>query len=353
MVQGRHVAGRATTNLRDAKEAYRAKVRSILEPDSTNTWCLPSVEEYAWHVLEDVYAVRVSNGLIAARTMELYEQILRLNLRGSDLGRKRMDTVVPADVERWWTGLWTQARVTKQRVFLSRPMSNSSKARYLGMLSAVFNYAQQKEKLIESNPAQEATKPISQPVQFRILSTTEVEDLVDLCQTRRSLGIVLLGLHGVGPAEMCGLQASDFDGEGITIHRQRQRLKHGVQVQEKLKTRKRHAWIAVNDRLREYLADAKEGWVLHGSRSEALEPSHIRRDLSALVNGTQFEGTRPYDLRHTFAQRLLDEGVDVQTAAELLRHSTETFLRRYVRSDRDRKLAAIRRLDSSCRGRGV
>jgi integrase len=349
-VLGRHVAGPAKNSLREAKAAYRAKVQSILVPEPPPTPALPIVEDYAQRVLDEVYAARAAEGLVSRNTLELYEQILRLNLRGTGLGRKRLDLVVPADVERWCEGLSTQPRVTASKVFPSRPLSGASKARYLGMLSAILQYAFKKEKLIPSNPALEAIKPRAEQVDFRILSKDEVEQLLSLCISRRMLGVVLLGLHGFGPAEMCGLQKSDFDGEGITPRRQRQRFKDGVEVHDVLKTGKRRGWVAVDTRLRQFLNDSPDGWILHGAKGEALEPANIRRDLAELLVGTPFEGLRPYDLRHTFAQRLLDEGVDVQTAAELLRHSTETFLRRYVRSDRDRKLAAMRKLERGALG---
>jgi site-specific recombinase XerD len=85
-------------------------------------------------------------------------------------------------------------------------------------------------------------------------------------------------------------------------------------------------------------------WILESSKGTALEPGNIRRSIAGMVRGTKFEGMKPYDLRHTFAQRLLDEGVDVKTAAEMMRHSVEVFLARYVRSDRARKMEAIKRL---------
>jgi len=80
------------------------------------------------------------------------------------------------------------------------------------------------------------------------------------------------------------------------------------------------------------------------SKGSALELGNIRRSFAGMVKGTKSEGMKPYDLRHAFAQRLLDEGVDVKTAAELMRHSVEVFLARYVRSDRARKMEAIKKL---------
>jgi integrase len=108
--------------------------------------------------------------------------------------------------------------------------------------------------------------------------------------------------------------------------------------------------VAVDDELKAILAEQSEGWILGTSSGKPLEPSNIRRSFAGMVKGTKFEGMTPYDLRHTFAQRLLDEGVDVKTAAELMRHSVEVFLDRYVRSDRARKVEAMKRLQRAKKG---
>lgn len=88
-------------------------------------------------------------------------------------------------------------------------------------------------------------------------------------------------------------------------------------------------------------------FLLVTDKGTPMEPANIRRTFAGMVKGTKFEKLRPYDLRHTFAMRLLEAGGDVQTAAELMRHSVEVFLRRYVRSGRARKIAAMRKLDEA------
>ncbi|HZH98914.1 MAG TPA: tyrosine-type recombinase/integrase [Fimbriimonadaceae bacterium] len=166
-----------------------------------------------------------------------------------------------------------------------------------------------------------------------------------LASNRRRRIIVLLGLHGFGPAEMCGLKHEDFDGVGITVQRQRQRLGTlGVQERTRLKTAERKSWVPIDHELAAFMKEKKKGYVLSLSAGKPMEPANLRRTFAGMVKGTKFDGMTPYDLRHTFAQRLLDEGVDVKTAAELMRHSVEVFLAKYVRSDPSRKIAAIQKL---------
>jgi len=53
--------------------------------------------------------------------------------------------------------------------------------------------------------------------------------------------------------------------------------------------------------------DTTSGWILETSKGTALEPSNIRRSFAGMAKGTKFEGMKPDDPRHTFAQRLVDE----------------------------------------------
>jgi site-specific recombinase XerD len=51
-----------------------------------------------------------------------------------------------------------------------------------------------------------------------------------------------------------------------------------------------------------------------------------------------------HTLRHTFASRLLDRGVDIVTVQQLLGHSTVTVTMRYTHTNLDSKRAAVARL---------
>lgn len=59
-------------------------------------------------------------------------------------------------------------------------------------------------------------------------------------------------------------------------------------------------------------------------------------------------GVTWHTLRHTFASRLLERGVDIMTVKELLGHSTVTVTMRYTHSNLDSKVAAVGKLASHC-----
>ena len=53
---------------------------------------------------------------------------------------------------------------------------------------------------------------------------------------------------------------------------------------------------------------------------------------------------RFHDLRHTFATRLVERGVDLITIKELLGHSSVTITERYTHSFKEQKRNAVRAL---------
>ena len=55
-----------------------------------------------------------------------------------------------------------------------------------------------------------------------------------------------------------------------------------------------------------------------------------------------------HTLRHTFASRLLERGVDIMTVKELLGHSTVIVTMRYTHSNLDSKVAAVGKLAGDC-----
>jgi len=59
-------------------------------------------------------------------------------------------------------------------------------------------------------------------------------------------------------------------------------------------------------------------------------------------------GVTWHTLRHTFASRLLDRGVDIVTVQQLLGHSTVTVTMRYAHTNLESKRAAVAKLEGNC-----
>ena len=68
--------------------------------------------------------------------------------------------------------------------------------------------------------------------------------------------------------------------------------------------------------------------------------------LALACQKAEMTGVTWHTLRHTFASRLLDRGVDIVTVKELLGHSTVLVTMRYMHPNLEAKVQAVAKLDS-------
>jgi Phage integrase family len=69
--------------------------------------------------------------------------------------------------------------------------------------------------------------------------------------------------------------------------------------------------------------------------------SDVKTGFKAACRRAEIEGLRFHDLRHTFAIRLVEKGVDIETVRDLLGHSSIIVTQRYTHSNDERKRAAV------------
>ena len=340
MVNGRRICGSASKTKSDALRSLRKKIEEAALPYQEPR---PTLAEYVARTLEGPYAERVINGDMAETTLQTYTSAHLRHIEGTEFGDIPLDLLEPFQIEEWLTNLKSLPRKTKP----PKPISAATKRRYAVMLSGILERARKVDKWIITNPVRDAEKPTPEVPEFRILTKEEVSSLLKLASEtkasetpRKMLLIVMLGLHGLGPSEICGLRFEDFDGEGIDVKRQAKRGK----LKHQLKTHNRKGWVAIHDDLKKLLENQPNGYVVGTSRATPLAEGNLRRMFHSMVKGTAFAGLLPYDLRHTFAMRLLEEGNDIRTVAELMRNTPEVVLNRYVRSRKDLKTKAVKDL---------
>jgi integrase len=132
---------------------------------------------------------------------------------------------------------------------------------------------------------------------------------------------------GLRPSEALALRWADVDTTARTL-----RVEHAVGLGGQIKPTKTESVRTV--RLSLPLTEALSGWHRHVLRrpesSEYVFPSRTGTLLSAKRVGRQFRallrlaGLPPfklYDLRHSFASHLLDQGVKITDVAKLLGHA--------------------------------
>lgn len=74
----------------------------------------------------------------------------------------------------------------------------------------------------------------------------------------------------------------------------------------------------------------------------------LKAGFALACSKTGISGVSWHTLRHTFASRLVERGVDIVTVQQLLGHSTVTVTMRYTHTNIDSKRSAVSKLADYC-----
>ncbi len=221
-------------------------------------------------------------------------------------------------------------RFRKSRLKAGSTKSTSN--RYLALVKRMFNIAIE-EGYTEENPVRKV-KFYSEKdnLRERILTEAEERKLMKTCsETLRPILIAALNT-GMRKGEILNLTWSqvDFKNRRIRV--------------EKTKSGKVR-FIPINDILFYELnilreMDGQSPYIFFNS--ETGKPYvDMKKGFKAACRRGEIKGLRFHDLRHTFATRLVEKGVDIETVRDLLGHSSIIITQRYTHSNDDRKRKAV------------
>lgn len=197
----------------------------------------------------------------------------------------------------------------------------------------------------------------------RVLSIRE-QKLLTLAAIRANELPVLIGLYtGMRVGEVCGLKWSDIDWQESIVTVQRTVLRcarvgpHSSGTEVIVSAPKSSASrriLPVPAVLMRLLLDLRGPDVavgfIFGSPSKACEPRLLQLRLERLIACCGLDGVHFHTLRHSFATRLLEMGVDFKTVSLLLGHSSAKItLDFYAHATLEQRQRAIRRLETLAR----
>lgn len=166
-----------------------------------------------------------------------------------------------------------------------------------------------------------------------------------------SFGILLALYTGLRIGEVCALKWEDISENTIHVCKTMQRLKNSSGATEVMilppKTNSSDRFIPIPTTLKSIIEQHRQesGYVLARSHGKFTEPRLLQNKFAKILDECGIEKTNFHTLRHTFATRCIESGVDVKTLSELLGHSdVKTTLNRYVHSSFDLKQKSIDKL---------
>lgn len=238
---------------------------------------------------------------------------LKKYFRESDLRQ-----ITPMEIERFRSGL------------LVKGMQKSTTNRYLALLKRMFNLAID-EGLAETNPVRKV-KFFSEAenLKERILTEDEEKRLVESCCDHMKDIVTFAVNTGMRLGEILNLKWANVDMKSEIIK---------VEFTKSAKTR----IVPMNGTVSAMLSRPRkrgEAYVFTNPDSKD-KFREIKRSFKTGCRRAGVEGLRFHDLRHTFASRLVRNGVDIGAVRKLLGHSTLLVTQRYIHSDEKTLRSAV------------
>jgi integrase len=230
----------------------------------------------------------------------------------------------------------TAADIEGYKLRRKAKVSGSTVNRELALLKRMFNLAISWDLFLDLNPFRKVKFFREVNLGLRVVSPEEEEKLLRNASPYVQ-DLIRFGLNtGLRIGEIFGLQWANVD------------LEKSILSVFAPKTQKSRA-VPINSDARKVL----EYWAL-GRRNEFVfyNPEtgapfvDLKVGFGLACRKAGIEGVTWHTLRHTFASRLVDRGVDIVTVQQLLGHSTITVTMRYTHTNLDSKRAAVAKLEN-------
>ncbi len=286
----------------------------------------PTVEQWCTTWLE-TFAVNLK-----PRIKNDYAWVVQRYIKGTRLGRRKLNQLTPADVQDWVNDLHTQ--VTAQTV-------RGAHARLHKALVVAI-----RQRYITRNVADDIELPSVRPPPITPLDFQQARALLTYLKGHRWEAIYWLALNlGMRQGEILGLtwDALDFDSGTLRLYQQLQRAKIGAGPREFLlqttKTKAGERTLQLDADLvallRAHKQNQDEEHALCGDQwknrlnlvfvTETGAPIHVsdlQKQFKTALKKAGVPMIRFHDLRHTAATLMLADGVPLVTVSKVLGHSS-------------------------------
>jgi integrase len=304
---------------------------SSIRRDAEQLYALRKAE-----VLRGVYKrpIKIAFGDFSKRYMEYAKANKRSWLRDEQMlkpltehfsSERPLTEILPVDIEGY--KLHRRAQV-----------SGSTVNRELALLKRMFNLAIEWDLFLDRNPVCRVRFFKEFNIHRRTLSIDEEEKLLRNAAPFLQDLITFALNTGLRVGELFSLQWSSVDLEQDVLN---------VYASKTGKTRP----IPVNSESRRIL----EAWAL-GRKNDFVFYNHdtgrpfvdLKAGFALACRKAGISDVTWHTLRHTFASRLVERGVDIVTVQQLLGHSTVTVTMRYTHTNLASKKSAIEKLPGHC-----
>jgi integrase len=279
---------------------------------------------------------------VKERTYEKYCRIVRRHIQ-PQLGRQKMEELTSVRLQKFVTDLSAEGYAPNTVNGVIEVLNGSLKRAALC-------------QVIPYSPAEHIVRPHAKEKKVECFSIEEqkkMEKYILLRKKWKLYGILLCLYTGLRIGELMALKWADIDFKKSILYVKRSchdGRKGGKykKIEEPPKTENSKRAIPLPKtllpQLREWKRAAKSEYLVEGEDGPVSVRSY-QRTFALLLKSLQIPHRGFHSLRHTFATRALECGMDVKTLSELLGHKNPTVtLMRYAHSLLDHKRAMMDQL---------
>ncbi len=281
------------------------------------------------------------------RTYERYKDICNLHIMGQ-LGDYELDELKPLVLQRHINELMAHGNrknggmlsANYVNAIITVIQSSLKRANELGYASAYYAGAIQRPKVEEGEVKC-----------FTVKEQKAIEKAVLDSRKRKMLGVIIALYTGVRIGELLSLTCSAVDMQKRTItvkttcYESKDENGKYAKMTDSTKSHRTRVIPFPKELLpifKELKALSKSGYIIENAKGEQMSVRSYQRSFELLVERLGVSKLSFHALRHTFATRALESGMDIKTLSEVLGHKSATVtLNRYAHSMMEHKQSVM------------
>lgn len=284
---------------------------------------------------------------LAPKTLFVYRQMLQGRIYPA-FGDKKMEKIKPLDLLEFYSLLRKEHKyisVSREGVAQEKKsagLSEKTIKHYHGLICAIYEKAIKWGALRGDNPAKRVDAPKAEKKKARCYDEGETQKLLEALgplegnDLKYKVATMIAIMTGARLGEIMGLEWQDihFDNKVIEVRQSSQYLPGKGVFTKKPKTEMSERKISVNDMLlsllKQYQEDQREkGFICQDNNrlfvtwdGKPMHPNSVTKWFPKFLRSNKLPPLNFHGLRHTSATFLISQGMDIQTVAGRLGHST-------------------------------